>query len=146
MVSQCTEDVKCKECNKKHHSVFHREKSEEEAATYGAPGAIRPIVPVIVRSGNFERATYAMLDSAATSSAVLLETIDSVNGMIYEKTCKLSTFDKCESSQRDFASFEILPLDRSFSLEVDNALVGNILTTEKDKPPRNQDSGLHIHE
>ena len=78
-----------------------------------------------------------MLDCAATSSAVLLETIDSINGKIFERPCKLSTFDKCESSSRDFANFKILPLDRSFTLEVENALVGTILTTERDRPPRN---------
>ena len=78
-----------------------------------------------------------MLDCAATSSAVLLETLDSINGKIFELPCKLSTFDKCESSSRDFANFKILPLDRSFTLEVENALVGTILTTERDRPPRN---------
>ena len=87
---------------------------------------------MIIKSGDSERTTYAMLDCAATSSAVLLETLDSINGKIFELPCKLSTFDKCESSSRDFANFKILPLDRSFTLEVENALVGTILTTEID--------------
>ena len=101
--------------------------------------AIRPIVPVIVKAGGKETAVYAMIDSAATSSAALLETIDSVNAEIFELPCKLSTFDSCMESRREFANFQIQPLDKSFTLEIRNALVGNILTTERDKPPRNQD-------
>ena len=102
-------------------------------------GTTRPIVPAIIRSDETERTTYVMLDSAATSSAALLDTIDSINGHIFELPCKLSTFDSCESSSRDFANFEILPLDRSFSLDVKNALVGRILTTERDKVPKNDE-------
>ena len=50
--------------------------------------AIRPIVPVIVKAGGKETAVYAMIDSAATSSAALLETIDSINAEIFELPCK----------------------------------------------------------
>ena len=80
-----------------------------------------------------------MLDCAATSSAVLSDILDSINGIIFERSCKLSTFDKCENSMRNFADFKIQPLDRSFTLDVGNALVGDILTTERDKAPRNLD-------
>ena len=94
---------------------------------------------MIIQSGNQEQATYAMLDCAATSSAVLSDILDSINGIILERSCKLSTFDKCENSMRNFADFKIQPLDRSFTLDVGNALVGDILTTERDKAPRNLD-------
>ena len=40
---------------------------------------------------------------------------------------------------RDFTNFELLPLDKSFVLNIENALVGQILTTKSDKPPRNID-------
>ena len=100
---------------------------------YGAPGTIRPIVPCIVKVGKSERATYAMLDCAATSSAILLEIVDSVKGEIFELPCKLSTFDSCQDSNREFCNFEVMPLDRSFSLDVQSALVGSILETLKSR-------------
>ena len=89
-------------------------------------------------AGN-ESLVYAMLDSAATSSAILSETADSVNAEIYQQSCRLSTFGSSTESQRDFADFKIQPLDRSFEIEVKEALVGQILTTERDHPPRNCD-------
>lgn len=112
---------------------------------YGAPGTIRPIVPCIVRVGESERATYAMLDCAATSSAILLEIVDSVKGEIFELPCKLSTFDSCQDSTREFCNFEVMPLDRSFTLDVQNGLVGTILTTEQDQPPRNLEIAQHSY-
>ena len=42
---------------------------------------------------------------------------------------------------RDFTNFTVQPIDGSFSIDVDNALVGTILTTERDKPPKNHDIG-----
>ena len=82
---------------------------------------------------------YAMLDSAATSSAILLETADSINAEIFQLPCRLSTFDSSTETQRDFTNFKIKPLDGSFELDIQNALVGQILTTERDRPPRNCD-------
>ena len=85
---------------------------------YGGSRAIRPIVPCIVRCGELERPTYAMLDCAATSSTILLEILESVQGEIFEKTCRLSTFDSCKNSVRDFTNFELLPLDKSYVLNI----------------------------
>ena len=80
-----------------------------------------------------------MIDSAATTSAIKLDLLDSLDGHTFQKNCRLSTFGKNVQSQRDFANFEITPLDGTFTLDVKNALVGNVLTTERDKPPRNDD-------
>ena len=99
--------------------------------------AIRPIVPVIASAGGPEILVYAMIDTAATSSAILLETLDAIGAPISQKSCKLSTFDQCTEAQRDFADFKVSPLDKSFEIEVNDALVGQILTTERDIPPSN---------
>ena len=80
-----------------------------------------------------------MIDSAATSSAILLETADMINAEIFQLPCRLSTFDSSTETQRDFTNFKVKPLDRSFELDVQEALVGQILTTERDQPPRNSD-------
>ena len=100
---------------------------------------IRPIVPIIVKYGENRAYTYAMIDSAANTSAIKLDLLDLINGHISQKNCKLATFGKNVRSQRDFTEFEIMPIDESFTLDVKNALVGNILTTERDRPPSNND-------
>ena len=40
---------------------------------------------------------------------------------------------------RDFTDFTVKTLDRTFEKNVQKALVGQILTTENDRPPRNSD-------
>ena len=99
---------------------------------------IRPIVPVIVQSGSNRCLTYALIDSGASISAIRLDTVDIVGAKIIQKSTKLATFGKNEVAQRDFASFELLPLDESFSIKIKDALVGNILSTESEKPPLNK--------
>ena len=100
---------------------------------------VRPIIPVLASVAGKEIPVYAMIDSAATSSAILLETADLIGAEIFQLPCKLSTFDSTIETERDFTNFTIKPLDRSFELDIQNALVGQILTTERDRPPRNSD-------
>ena len=80
-----------------------------------------------------------MIDSAASSSAILLQTADMIKAEIYQLPCRLSTFDSSIEAQRDFTNFTVKSLDRTFERSVTKALVGQILTTEKDRPPRNSD-------
>ena len=80
-----------------------------------------------------------MIDSAATSSAILDTIAASVDATITQQPCKLTTFDSKSNEFCDFTDFSIQPLDRSFTLNIKNALVGKILTTEHDRPPRNTD-------
>ena len=94
-----------------------------------------------------------MLDSAATTSAILASLADRIGADVFQESCQLSTFDSCEESKRDFANFTVQPIDGEFSLDIVNALVGTILTTERDKPPRNSDvchlsylKDVHFHE
>ena len=147
---ECKQDVKCKECQGRHNSVFHKSRTQEKesredensawlAAAYVRNPVIRPIVPVIVKTEKKSIATYAMIDSAATSSAILDTIAASVDATITQQPCKLTTFDSKSNEFRDFTDFSIQPLDRSFTLNIKNALVGKILTTEHDRPPRNTD-------
>ena len=80
-----------------------------------------------------------MLDSAANTSAILASLADRIGAEVFQSSCKLSTFGSCEESMRDFANFTVQPMDGEFSIDIENALVGTILTTERDKPPRNRD-------
>ena len=80
-----------------------------------------------------------MLDTGATGCAALLETIDAIGAKTYESDATVTTFNKTIRGQQEFADFKVMPLDRSFTLDIKEAVVGDILTTEKDSPPRNQD-------
>ena len=100
---------------------------------------VRPIIPVLASVAEREIPVYAMIDNTATSSAILLETADIIGAEIFQLPCKLSTFDSTIETERDFTNFKIKPLDRSFELDIQNALVGQILTTERDKAPKNSD-------
>ena len=80
-----------------------------------------------------------MLDSAATTSAILFNIADSIGAEIYQTPCVLSTFNSREESLRDFTNFTVQPIDGTFDIDVENALVGSILTTERDRPPKNHD-------
>ena len=82
--------------------------------------------------------TYALIDSGASISAIRLDAADFVGAKVTQKESKLVTFGKNETAQRDFASFEIEPIDKTFCIKIKDALVGDILTTEKEKPPKNE--------
>ena len=47
----------------------------------------------------------------------------------------LNTFDKSVKSKRAFTSFKIANLNNTFEMDIDKALVGNLLSTESEKPP-----------
>ena len=78
-----------------------------------------------------------MYDSGCTSVAVLSEAIYSVGAPVFSQPCRLSTFGSDTCEMREFADFEILSLDRSLVLPIKGALVGDVLTTERDRPPKN---------
>ena len=80
-----------------------------------------------------------MFDSGCSSVAALTEAMDSINVQCYSLPCKLSTFDKNDCGIRDFADFQILSLDRKICVNIKGALIGDVLTAESDRPPRNED-------
>ena len=100
---------------------------------------MRLIVPVLVSAGGHETPVYAMLDTGATGCAALLETTDAIGVKTYESDATITTFNNTIRGQQEFADFKVMPLDKSFTLDVKQAAVGNILTTERDNPPRNKD-------
>ena len=80
-----------------------------------------------------------MLDTAAASSAALYDTMDAINASIYSLPCNLKVFGNCTRGLQDFADFQVMPLDRSFTLHIKQALVGDTITTENETPPLNKD-------
>ena len=80
-----------------------------------------------------------LFDSGCSSAAILSVASESVGIKPISHKCKLSTFDSDQHVVRDFASFEILSLDRSVRVSVQEALVGDSLTVSNDKPPTNEE-------
>ena len=89
--------------------------------------------------GDRELPVYAMYDTAATGPAALLEVADSLGLEINSEPTNLGRFNSYQKEYCDYASFQIKSLDGSLILDVKDALIGTLLTTERDKPPRNTD-------
>ena len=99
----------------------------------------RPIFSCIIKNGSRETPVYGMFDSGCTSAILLTRVAENLKIPTISRHCRLSTFDKNKVEMRDFASFEVLSINRSTRFTVKDALVGEVLTTEDDRPPRNDD-------
>ena len=108
-------------------------------------GALRLIVPILVDAGGVSIPVYALLDTGANRSAILTSLVYRIGGKINEKFCKISTFGQNVSSNCEFTDFSVQPLDESFSFLVKGAIVGDILTTERDIPLTNKDIEGHSY-
>ena len=100
---------------------------------------IRPVVPVIAFNGDRSILVYAMYDTAATAPAGLLEVADAIGAELTSEPCNLAKFNSYHREVCDFASFKISSLDGTTVLDVKDAIIGTILTTERDSPPKNSD-------
>ena len=75
------------------------------------------------------------LDSGATCEAILDEVAYEIDAEIESRPCNLSTFNSnIYNPDTEFAKFIVEPLDGSFSVNVNKALVGNNLSAENEKP------------
>ena len=105
------------------------------AAYVGRRGATRPIVPVMVHVNGKRRPTYALVDTGANTSAITNSLCSELNAPRKSISVKLNTFDNSSSAKREITSFRVTNLDNTFELSVENALIGNLLSTEGEKPP-----------
>ena len=108
-------------------------------AAHVAGGVHRPIVPVRLVAGGRTLVTYAMLDTAANRSAVLPSLLQELGVSTRKVVTKLTAFDNQTTCERQLATVHLEPLDGTFSLELKDALVSDILTTDKDRPPTLED-------
>lgn len=79
--------------------------------------------------------TYAMLDTGANVAGISRDLCGAINAPTKTIVVKLGTFDKTTTSLREVASFTVSNLNRTFFLHVNNALIGNMLSTEREQPP-----------
>ena len=104
-----------------------------------ASGVYRLIVPVLVVYNGISLATYALLDSGATGSAISSQLVQRLKMNARSEEMTVSTFNYKQTALRQLVDFAIEPIDESFSIDMKNTLVGEILTTEADRPPSQED-------
>ena len=96
-------------------------------------------------SGDVEWPTYALLDTGANTSAIIKPLVDKINAPINTLKIKLGTFDRNSTQKREVASFEVSNLNKSFKINIKNALVGNLLSTEGESPTNANDLAKFDH-
>ena len=94
------------------------------------------MVPVLVSAGGAKWPTYALLDTGASVSAVNEEIVSKINAPLRTVAVELGTFNNRTTSLWDVASFRVENLNENFSIDVNNALVGKMLSTEREQPPK----------
>ena len=95
---------------------------------------MRPIVAVKIHSGGKSWTSYALLDTGANTCAINRRIATIMNLEIRTEYKKLYTFDKASYGSREIASFIVTDMEEKIKLEIINALVGDIMTTESETP------------
>ena len=83
--------------------------------------------------------TYALLDTGANCSAITDDVLTKIDAPLKTLNIRLGTFDNNTVSQREVASFTVSNLSETFHISVNNALIGNMLCTSSEKPPKAAD-------
>ena len=98
---------------------------------------VRPIVPVVIvncASGE-EMTIFAMIDSGADRDVISHDVIKHLRISTNMVQMKVVTVDNCVTENRLLASFTLRSTNSEYIIDVNDALVGNLLTSEKDIPP-----------
>ena len=83
--------------------------------------------------------TYALLDGGATCCGVSTKVTETLQLPIRSEERKLSTFNYQGIAMRQLTSLMVESLDAKCKLDITEALVGQILTAEDERPPSNDD-------
>ena len=105
----------------------------------------RLIVPIVVSNKTARTRTYALLDGGATNSAITSRLAEKLNLSIASEFITMSTFNYKGGALRRLCKCDVEPLDGSFKVQLTNVLVGDILSTEDDRPPCLEDIQDYPH-
>ena len=94
---------------------------------------------MIISAGGVAWPTYALLDTGANTSAITDDLALKIQAPLKTINIRLGTFGQTSFAPREVASFRVSNLSETFEISVDNALVGNLLSTESEKPLRAAD-------
>ena len=96
-------------------------------------------MPVVVASESGQVRTYAMLDGGAANSVVSKSLAKSLNLETKERDSTLIVVGGSSREKRQFGDVAIANLEGNLVINVKEAVVMDILTTEEDKPPSNDE-------
>ena len=85
------------------------------------------------------RPTYALVDTGANTSAITESLCSELDAPRKSIGVKLNSFDNSSNAKRAITSFKVTNLNNTFELSVENALIGNLLSTEGERPPTQED-------
>ena len=80
--------------------------------------------------------TYAMLDTGANCSAVTEDICETIGAEISNLDIKLAVFGHESTKSRAVTSVSVFSLKQDFHINLKNALVGDYISRESEKPPR----------
>ena len=89
--------------------------------------------------------TYAMFDSGASCSAISLDLVHRIGVNTQNLNIRLGTFDHEIVAEREVTSFLVSNLNGDLEISVENALVGTVLSTENEVPPRSNQLVKYPH-
>ena len=96
-------------------------------------------MPVVVEGGGGRKTTYAMLDDGSTTT-VISEGLAKELALEAKMTnTTLHTVDGVSNKVRSLVDFKVRNVEGDVSLTISQALVSDFLTTEEDKPPKNEE-------
>ena len=99
----------------------------------------RPLVPVVVVVGGSRVVTLAMLDGGSTKDIISSQLVHELNIPTTKREIRLSTITGETVNDHRVANFSIKSLDGSACLDVEAALVSDILRSVTDKQPTNEE-------
>ena len=108
-------------------------------------GAIRPIVPVLLKLNGKHVPTYALFDSGANCSALTSKLAKDLNVPHEYMDINLNTFDKSVKSKRAFTSFKVSNLNNTFEMDIERAIIGDLLGTGTEVPPSSEELKGYKH-
>ena len=96
-------------------------------------------MPLKIIHGECSIATYALLDNGATGCGISNRLVEKLQLPVRIESRGLSSWGYEGVALRELTSFGIESLDGKTKLQVDEALVGQVLTTEHERPPALED-------
>ena len=100
-------------------------------------------MPLKIIHGECSIATYALLDNGATGCGISYKLAEKLQLPIRVESRGLSSWGYEGVALRELTSFGVESLDGKTILQVDEALVGHVLTTEHERPPVLEDIELY---
>ena len=97
-----------------------------------------PIRVIDNRSGA-STTVYAMLDTGSDRDVISERIVDELNILTSSKLMTVKTVNSEDTRHRNVADFRLESLDREYVADVEEALVGKLLTSSSDIPPCRRD-------